>query len=105
VWIADLEPVVGHEQGGRRPVLVISSDRLHAVPSGLVVVVPITRRVRGIRSHIPIQPPEGGLTNTSFVVTEQPRTISRQRLGRHLGTVSPGTLDAVTHYVRWFLDM
>src|SRR3954470_784767 len=58
VWMADLDPTVGHEQGRRRPVLIVSHDRLNRGPAGLVVAVPITGTARGIATHVPVTPPE-----------------------------------------------
>jgi mRNA interferase MazF len=105
VWLVNLDPVVGHEQGGRRPALIVSSDHLHAIPSRLVIVVPITTRSRGMRAHVPIQPPEGGLAHPSYAVTEQSRAISIQRLDRRLGDVGPATLAEVAGRLRWFMDL
>jgi len=105
IWNVDLDPVVGHEQGGFRPALVVSSDRLHAIPSQLVTIVPITTTDRGIRAHIRVGPPEGGVVAPSVIITEQVRTISRQRLGRRRGTVSAVTLEAVERRLRYFLDL
>jgi len=54
----------GHEQIGRRPVLIVSADQFNRAAGGwwpLAVVVPLTTRDRGIALHVPIQPPEGGL--------------------------------------------
>jgi mRNA interferase MazF len=101
----DLDPVVGHEQGGRRPALVVSTDLLHAIPSRLVIVVPISTRERRVRAHVPIQPPEGGLSHPSFAMTEQLRTVSVDRLQRRLGRVEVATIDAVMKRIRWFLDL
>ena len=42
VWLADLNPVRGHEQAGRRPVLVVSEDLFNQGPAGLAVVLPLT---------------------------------------------------------------
>jgi len=105
VWTVWLDPVVGHEQGGRRPALVVSSDLLHVIPSGLTIVVPITTWDRGVRAHVPIVPPEGGLSRPSFVMTEQLRTVSRQRCERRLGAVEVATMAAVLARVRLFLDL
>src|ERR1700722_13686295 len=57
VWLADLDPSFGHEQGGRRPILVVSVDSFNAGLSGWVVVLPITSRKRSLPLHIPIDPP------------------------------------------------
>lgn len=65
VWLADLSPVRGHEQAGRRPVLVASVDPFNQSRADLVVVIPITSTLRSIPFHVVVQPPEGGLTNPS----------------------------------------
>src|SRR5690348_656161 len=62
VWMADLDPTKGHEQAGKRPVLVVSADVMNLGPAGLVVVLPITSKGKGIPTHVPVDPPEGGLT-------------------------------------------
>jgi mRNA interferase MazF len=105
VWDVDLDPAVGHEQGGRRPALIVSSERLHVIPSQLLTIVPITTRDRGIRVHVRLAPPEGGLVAPSVVITEQVRTISRQRLRRRRGSVSLTTLVEVERRLRYFLDL
>ncbi len=105
VWTVWFDPVVGHEQGGPRPALVISSDLLHAIPSALAFVVPITTRDRGVRSHVPILPPEGGLTMPSFAMTEQVRAVSRLRCRRRLGAVSQETTTAVVRRILLFLGV
>ena len=82
IWGVDLDPIVGREQAGRRPALVVSDDALNSGPRGLVVVIPITGRSRGLPNHAPIAPPEGGLTKPSVIMTEQVRSVSKDRLGR-----------------------
>ena len=80
VWLADLDPTFGHEQGGRRPVLVVSVDPFNAGLSGLVVVLPITSRVRPLPLHVPVNPPEGGLRQPSAILCDAIRSIDRRRL-------------------------
>lgn len=70
-----------------------------------MIVVPISSRDRRVRSHVPIGPPDGGLNQQSFAMTEQLRTVSVDRLGRRLGRVEPATLGAVMTRIRWFLDL
>ncbi len=95
VWEARLEPVVGHEQGGTRPVLVVSVDRISGGPGELCIVVPFTRTDRGTPLHVRVEPPEGGLTAVSFALCENVRAISRERLAKRLGGVRDATLEAV----------
>ncbi len=66
IWLADLNPICGHEQAGTRPVLVVSTDLFNHGPAGLVFVLPLTRTDRRIPAHIPIAPPEGGVTSRSL---------------------------------------
>lgn len=105
IWDAELEPVVGHEQGGRRPVLVVSSDLMNQSPAGLVIVVPLTRTDRGIPGHVRIEAPEGGLSDRSVALCDQVRTISTLRLRRHRGAVQSMTLRAVRRSLMIFLDL
>jgi mRNA interferase MazF len=79
VWWSDLDPAEGREQAGRRPVVVVSS-RFHLSLTGehLVTVLPLTSRERpGWLHRVAVTRP--GRT-TSYVLTEQVRTIARSRL-------------------------
>lgn len=105
VWFADLNPTRGHEQRGTRPVLVLSVDSFNGGPSGLVTVLPVTSTVRSIPSHVPVPPPEGGLTGRSAILADQVRTIARERLVRRSGAVSRATLGRVGEVVRILLGL
>jgi mRNA interferase MazF len=100
VWLADLGRTRGHEQAGRRPVLVLSVDRFNSGPAGLVVVAPLTRTDRRIPLHVPIDPPEGGVRARSFVKAEDVRSISSERLVESWGPVERDTLRAVVERIR-----
>ena len=99
VWFADLDPISGREQAGRRPVLIISVDQLGTGPSQLAISVPITSRDHGQRIHVKIEPPEGGIRSTSYVMPEQVRAISRARLIERWGQVRPQNLEQVIRRV------
>ena len=92
VWDVDLDPVLGHEQGRKRPALVVSVNEFNQGPSGLVTVVPITSRDRGVRSRIAIEAGEAGLKTRSFAMSEALRSISLERMTRRRGMVSPETM-------------
>ena len=62
VWLVDLNPTRGHEQAGKRPGLIVSVDLFNQGPAGLVVILPITTKAKGIPFHVEINIPEGGLT-------------------------------------------
>ena len=95
IWLVDLDPTRGHEQAGRRPVLILSVDDFNLGPADLVIVVPLTSRIRSIPSHIRIDPPEGGLSRPSAVLCEAVRSISKKRLVRSWGRASATTLAKV----------
>lgn len=105
VWLVSLDPVRGHEQAGTRPALVVSVDRFNHGPAGLVVVLPITSRAKGVPLHVAVSPPEGGLTIASFVKCEDIRSISTDRLVRRLGSVRPSTMALVEDRLRTLLAL
>lgn len=105
VWFVELDPVVGHEQGRRRPALVVSSNQLNASRAELVTVLPITTKDRKISLRVHLKPPNGGVARDSWVITEQVRTVSRERLQRCLGSVSAREMSQVENALRIFLDL
>ena len=105
VWLADLNPTRGHEQAGRRPVLVVSEDLFNSGPAGLVVVLPMTTTLRPIPSHVPVSPPEGGLKQVSAVLCEAIRSISTDRLVSRWGLLAPHTMARVEDVVRILLRL
>lgn len=105
VWLADLNPTRGHEQAGRRPCLITSVNLFNQGPAGLVVVLPITTRDKSIPFHVVVNPPEGGLKARSFIKCEDVRSISTERLSKHLGTTSEATMLAVDDRLRILLSL
>jgi len=104
VVVADLSPTAGHEQGGRRPVLVISPASYNAWPIGMVIAVPITSADRRLRHHVSIGK-EAGLRGPSFVMPEYVRAVSQERLSeRVLGAADQGTLDEVEWWIANFIS-
>jgi mRNA interferase MazF len=105
VWLLDFGKTRGREQAGARPGLVASVDPFNQSGADLVIVLPITSRAKGVRSHVPVRPPEGGLTLPSFIKCEDVRSVSKQRLHKRLGTVQPLTLQAVEDRLRILLGL
>lgn len=81
VFFADLSPVVGSEQGGVRPVLVIQNDIGNRF-SPTVIVAAITAQIQKAKlpTHVEIEAKKHGLERDSVVLLEQIRTIDKQRL-------------------------
>lgn len=105
LWIVDLNPALGREQAGKRPALVVSVDQFNDSAADLVIALPVTRREKKIRSHVPISAGEGGLRVRSFIKCEDIRSISIRRLERRLGAVSSSTLVAVEDRLRILLGL
>jgi mRNA interferase MazF len=108
VWLADPAHIVGYEQLGRRPVLVVSADRLNHAAVGtwaLSIVVPFTTREREIDLHVRVQPPEGGLRQPSVLLPEQVSAFDQRRLLERWGRVSEATLLQVADRLRVVLDL
>lgn len=105
VWWFDPDPLRGHEQGGRRPALVVSADGLNLGPLSLVVVCPLTRADRPSDLRVVIEPPEGGLYARSFVLVEHLRSIALERLGARIGRVSPRTVAMVNDRLLLLFDL
>jgi mRNA interferase MazF len=104
VLLADLDPVAAHEQGGRRPVLVLSGRSYNELRNGQLVVAAITSRSRGLPFHIPIGA-DSGLRAPSWVQAESVRAISAQRVIRQLGRARPQALaDVRTQVVNFLRD-
>lgn len=95
IWNTDFDPIIGHEQGGFRLALVISSNQFNQLPHRLCVVAAITKIERKTVFEVEIDPPEGGVSVRSYVLSHQVRTVSHHRLERRRGQVTPETLDAV----------
>jgi len=105
IWYADFNPIRGHEQSGVRPALIVSADAFHRGPAELVMVLPLTTKQRGLPSRVAMLPPEGGVREASYVMVDQLRTISHDRLRDRIGTASPLTLSIVEDRLRLLLDL
>lgn len=105
VWQVAFDPVIGHEQGGERPAVVVSAEGINEGLSGLAIVLPVTRRDRGNPFDVPISPPEGGLPMPSFVLCESVRSLSTERFRFRRGSLSGGALDSIEDRLRIVLGL
>ena len=88
VFLVDLNPVVGAEQAGIRPALVIQIDKANAA-SPHTVIIPLTTRIRQVKlpSHVRIPAGIAGLAEESILLCEHIRVIDKRRLVRKIGSV------------------
>ncbi len=96
IYYADLSPVVGSEQGGVRPVLVVQNDVGNKY-SPTVIVAAITSQIEKARlpTHVEITPQETGLERNSVILLEQVRTIDKQRLTHKIAHLEKEVMDRV----------
>ena len=96
IFYADLSPVVGSEQGGLRPVLIIQNDVGNRY-SPTVIAAAITSRMGKTRlpTHIDIYAERAGLAKDSVILLEQIRTLDKRRLKERMGHLDGAVMDEV----------
>ena len=96
IYYADLSPVVGSEQGGLRPVLIIQNDIGNRY-SPTVIAAAITSRMGKTKlpTHIDIYAERAGLAKDSVILLEQIRTLDKRRLKEKMGHLDEGLMDQV----------
>lgn len=96
LYIADLDPVVGSEQGGLRPVLVIQNDMGNRY-SPTIIVLAVTSQLQKARlpTHVQVPAVGHGLEKDSVVLAEQIRTLDKRRLHERIGRLRPDYMEAV----------
>ena len=100
IYYADLSPVVGSEQGGVRPVLIVQNDVGNRY-SPTVIAAAITSRLgkNKMPTHIDVAADRVGLTKDSVILLEQVRTIDKKRLGEKMGHLDEETMNAVNNAI------
>jgi len=94
IYYADLDPVIGSEQGGTRPVLIVQND-IGNKHSPTVIIIPLTSSNKArLPTHVRIKR-TGGLFTDSTALCEQVRTIDKSRLDGYLGRIGTGEQIAV----------
>jgi mRNA interferase MazF len=108
IWLANLEPVLGSEQGKTRPVLVLSSTAVNQLLP-VVNVLPVTSRKpnRRIYPNEAVLPNgTAGLTSESIILCYQIRTLDKQRLTKKFGKLNDKTLqDSILNALKFQLEL
>lgn len=96
LYYADLSPVVGSEQGGVRPVLVVQNDVGNKY-SPTIIAAAVTSKINKAKlpTHIELQSNAYGLAKDSVILLEQIRTLDKRRLKEKIGELSPSTMTQV----------
>ncbi|MEZ4908311.1 MAG: type II toxin-antitoxin system PemK/MazF family toxin [Saprospiraceae bacterium] len=92
IWLASLDPTIDSEQGGTRPVLIISGNAMNDNFS-LVIICPITSKIKNFIGDIILEPDdENGLNEISEVMIFQIRSFSKNRLIKKIGIVQKSSM-------------
>lgn len=104
VYYADLSPVVGSEQGGVRPVVVVQNDKGNR-HSKTIIVAPISKKMSKppIPTHVIFS--DDSLSYVSMILCEQLRTIDKKRLGQWICTLDEKTLEKINRAIRVSLSI
>ena len=96
IYYADLSPVVGSEQGGMRPVLIVQNDvgNRHS-PTVIAAAITSQKDKSKLPTHISINADRCGLAKDSIVLLEQVRTLDKQRLKERMGNLPEDDMDRI----------
>lgn len=100
IYYADLSPVVGSEQGGIRPVLIVQNDvgNKHS-PTVIAAAITSQREKSKLPTHIELNADKCGLQKDSIVLLEQIRTIDKKRLREHMGRLDEKQMSLVDNAI------
>lgn len=98
IYYADLSPVVGSEQGGVRPVLIVQNDVGNKFsPTVIAAAITSQRDKNNLPTHIEVDARNCGLARDSIVLLEQVRTIDKRRLKERMGSLDINDMGKVNH--------
>ena len=106
IYLADLNPVVGHEQGGRRPVLIIQNDvgNLHS-PTTIVAPLMASFTTKVYPTEVRVKAGTAGLPKDSPILLNQIKAIDKRRLENCVGRLDAGTMRQVDEAIRISLGL
>ena len=104
IWYADLEPVKGSEQSGKRPIVIISGSAMNtALP--IIIACPLTSVIKNIKGCVVIQKNRiNNLKKDSEVLPFQIRTISKNRLSKKIGEISKNEIELIKEGIHLYLN-
>lgn len=98
IYYADLSPVVGSEQGGVRPVLIVQNDVGNRFsPTVIAAAITSQQTKANLPTHITLNSADSGLAKDSIVLLEQVRTIDKHRLKERMGKLDADSMHQVDH--------
>lgn len=104
IWYANLEPVQGSEQAGKRPVVIISGAAMN-ITLQIVIICPLTSVTKNIKGCTIIERNKiNNLKKDSEVLAFQVRAVSKSRLSKKIGDISKNQVDLIKEGINTFLD-
>jgi mRNA interferase MazF len=95
LWYANLSPVVGSEQAGMRPLLIISGNLLNTYLN-VVICCPLTTKIKNYKGNLVLNPDNiNNISETSEVLTFHVRSVSKSRLIKKIGNISKEDLKLI----------
>ena len=106
VVLVDLNPVIGTEQSGIRPAVIIQTDKANKV-SPHTIIAPFTSKIRSaiLPSHVYVQSATAGLTQDSVILCEQLRVIDTRRIIKSIGKLSDDKILKLNSALKAILDL
>ncbi len=96
IYYADLSPVIGSEQGGMRPVLIVQNDIGNRYsPTVIAAAITSQREKTNLPTHIKVNAEGCGLSKDSIILLEQVRTLDKQRLKEKMGSLDGSEMNMV----------
>ncbi len=96
IYYADLSPVVGSEQGGVRPVLIVQNDVGNKYSPTVIAAAITSQKYKAkLPTHIEVSGISSGLAKDSIVLLEQIRTLDKRRLKEHMGTLDGTAMNLI----------
>lgn len=112
IWIVDFDPTEGHEQQGKRPAVVLSSNMMNTEVIELAFVMPGSKKARfdasgrPLPNHVRVEPnAENGLSFVTFFMAEQLRSASTKRFQAQIGKLTAGQIYELEEIAILLLDL
>ena len=98
IYYADLSPVIGSEQGGVRPVLIVQNNVGNRFsPTVIAAAITSQQSKANLPTHIPLNADTSGLAKNSVVLLEQVRTIDKKRLKEKMGSIDESVMNDINN--------
>ena len=105
IWLIKLDPIIGSEQGGTRPVVILSVNIFNSSKAKKIIIVPLSTKSKGVPLDVLIQPPDGGLLRNSYVKCEDVRSISVNRFVEKWGELSLLKIKEIEEKLQFLLGL